>query len=64
MEQLINPTFEGTNFNAELVADFKSFKDFLKHETTDSVFTQFSKEDREELLKKVYDECLALKNAN
>ena len=54
-------TFEGVSFNVEHVQSFKSAKDFVKDVTVHSIFNEFSKEDKEEIQKKVYDECQALK---
>lgn len=58
---MVGITIEGTSFNEEHVQGFKTFKEFLNHETSQGLFTDMEKQDREALLKKVYEECHALK---
>lgn len=56
-------TIEGVSFNVEFVQSFKTSKEYLKEPTNQTIFNDFSKEDKESLLKKVWEECHSLKKA-
>lgn len=50
---------EGIGWNVEFVRSHKTLKDFASNPMLAEHYINFKKEDRESLLKKVYDECNA-----
>lgn len=50
---------EGIGWNVEFVRSQKTLKDFVSNPILADHYSNYKKEDRESLLKKVYDECNA-----